>query len=99
MQMLLQSKLVRSQSSFQLLEHFIQEGIVGRSKHSEVQAWANQIPEEKWICLLSVIKSPLASYSRLLTAFLRNFTMCGGILMLLDVCLKALQTAGVQSKA
>lgn len=36
MQMLLQSKLVRSQSSFQLLEQFIQEGIIGRSKHSEV---------------------------------------------------------------
>lgn len=35
-QMLLQSKLVRSQSSFQLLEHFIQEGIIGRSRHSEV---------------------------------------------------------------
>ena len=36
-QMLLQSRLVRSQSSFQLLEHFIQEGVIGRSRHSEVR--------------------------------------------------------------
>lgn len=36
LQMLLQSKLVRSQSCFQLLEHFVQEGVIGRSQHSEV---------------------------------------------------------------